>query len=166
MWEPLCKESWHSSRRNALRRLCSRDWSHAYGELTIPFQLSIAFLRKGPLCLLTDAPSIPPIRSRKASSGQPHLHHPDPAGPYRSLQKDQPVIVAIERKGRGGKTVSIVTGVASPPAGKAALLKQLKRQLGTGGTIKADTLEIQGDRRDEIVAILIELGFKAKKSGG
>lgn len=87
-------------------------------------------------------------------------------GPLPTRQQNIPVIVGIERKGRGGKTVSVVTGVKSPPAGKAALLKLLKTRLGAGGALKEDVLEIQGDRRDDIVAILVELGYKAKKSGG
>ena len=87
-------------------------------------------------------------------------------GPLPTRQQNIPVIVGIERKGRGGKTVSILTGVKSPPAGKTALLKLLKARLGTGGTLKDEVIEIQGDRRDDIVAILVELGYKAKKSGG
>lgn len=87
-------------------------------------------------------------------------------GPYPSRQLNQPVIVGVERKGRGGKTVSLVTGVKSPPAGKTALLKHLKARLGTGGTLKDEVIEIQGDHRDAIVAMLTELGYKAKRSGG
>ena len=76
------------------------------------------------------------------------------------------MIVGIERKGRGGKTVSVITGVMSHEAGKTALLKLLKNKLGTGGTLKDDTLEIQGDHRDQIVELLNGLGYKAKRSGG
>ena len=90
----------------------------------------------------------------------------NPAGPIATRQKNQPVIVGIERKGRGGKTVSVVAGVMSHDAGKQALLKLLKTKLGTGGTLKDDTIEIQGDHRDQIVEILTGLGYKAKKSGG
>ena len=90
----------------------------------------------------------------------------NPAGPLATRQKNQPVIVGIERKGRGGKTVSVVSGVMSHDAGKQALLKLLKTKLGTGGTLKDDAIEIQGDHRDQIVEILIGLGYKAKKSGG
>lgn len=76
------------------------------------------------------------------------------------------MIVGIERKGRGGKTVSVVAGVMSHDAGRQALLKLLKTKLGTGGTLKDEVIEIQGDHRDQIVEILIGLGYKAKKSGG
>jgi translation initiation factor 1 len=90
----------------------------------------------------------------------------NPAAPIPTRQQNHPVIVGIERKGRGGKTVSLVTGVMSHPAGKEALLKLLKTKLGTGGTLKDGVIEIQGDRRDDIVVILNGLGYKAKKSGG
>jgi translation initiation factor 1 len=90
----------------------------------------------------------------------------NPAGPIATRQRNQPVIVGIERKGRGGKTVSIVSGVMSHEAGKQSLLKLLKTKLGTGGTLKDEVIEIQGDHRDQIVALLMGLGYKAKKSGG
>lgn len=90
----------------------------------------------------------------------------NPAGPIATRQRNQPVIVGIERKGRGGKTVSVITGVMSHTAGKEALLKLLKNKLGTGGTLKDDVLEIQGDHRDQIVELLNGLGYKAKRSGG
>ncbi len=111
--------------------------------------------------------STDPESERGQNSGGPAaVPGANPAGPIATRQKNQPVIVGIERKGRGGKTVSIVAGVMSHDAGKEALLKLLKTRLGTGGTIKDDTIEIQGDRRDQIVEILIGLGYKAKKSGG
>ncbi len=54
----------------------------------------------------------------------------------------------------------------SPPHGKEALLKLLKTKLGSGGAIKGDDIEIQGDKRTRIVEILNELGYKAKSAGG
>ncbi len=89
----------------------------------------------------------------------------NPAAPF-AIQGQQPVRVRLERKGRGGKTVSVLDGVLSPAIGKEALLKHLKNKLGTGGAMKGDTLEIQGDQRDNVVALLIELGYTAKKAGG
>ena len=90
----------------------------------------------------------------------------NPAAPIRSLQQNTAVLVALERKGRGGKSVSVVKQVMSPRAGKEALLKLLKTKLGTGGTLKDDDIEIQGDHRDTIVTILKELGYQAKRAGG
>ena len=89
----------------------------------------------------------------------------NPAAPF-AIQGSQPVRVRLERKGRGGKTVSIIEGILSPKIGKEALLKHLKNKLGSGGTIQGDLLEIQGDQRDRLVEVLNELGYKAKKAGG
>jgi translation initiation factor 1 len=90
----------------------------------------------------------------------------NPAAARPVLQKDTPVRVSRERKGRGGKTVSIITGVKSPESGRQALLKLIKNKLGTGGTLEDHTIVIQGDHRERIVEILNELGYKAKVAGG
>ena len=90
----------------------------------------------------------------------------NPAAPMRTRQQNTPVLVWLDRKGRGGKTVSVIKQVMSHPAGKEALLKLLKTRLGTGGTLKDGDIEIQGDHRDAIVAILKELGYQAKRAGG
>ena len=88
------------------------------------------------------------------------------AAPFPMRQQNNPVRVYLERKGRGGKTVSVIKGVLSPPHGKQALVKLLKNKLGTGGAVKEDDVEIQGDHRDKLVDLLNELGYQAKKAGG
>jgi translation initiation factor 1 len=80
--------------------------------------------------------------------------------------RQQQVRVALERKGRGGKSVSLITGVIAAPAELEKLCKLLKNRLGAGGAVKDQVIEIQGDQRDKIVAILLELGYQAKKAGG
>jgi translation initiation factor 1 len=74
--------------------------------------------------------------------------------------------VRRETKGRGGKTVTTVSGV--PLAGEALrnLAKDLKRRCGTGGTAKDGVIEIQGDHRETIVTELSRRGFTAKLAGG
>ena len=91
-----------------------------------------------------------------------------PSNPAAALnaQKGKPVRVWLDKKGRGGKTVCVIKGVISPKAGKQALVKHLKNKLGTGGAVKGDELEIQGDHREKIVAMLRELGYEAKAAGG
>lgn len=74
--------------------------------------------------------------------------------------------VQATRKGRKGKTVTVITGFQSKSETLAELLKQLKNQCGSGGTIKDNTLEIQGDHKEKVVQILTNLGYKAKISGG
>ncbi len=88
------------------------------------------------------------------------------AAPFPMRQQNNPVRVHLERKGRGGKTVSVIKGVMSPPHGKQALVKLLKNKLGTGGAVKEDDVEIQGDHRDKLVDLLNGLGYQAKKAGG
>jgi translation initiation factor 1 len=97
---------------------------------------------------------------------QPPPTPPNLAGPFPTRQLNNPVRVFKERAGRGGKTVSVIKGVMSPPHGKEALVKLLKTRLGTGGAVKDENIEIQGDHREKIVAILNELGYKAKSAGG
>jgi translation initiation factor 1 len=88
------------------------------------------------------------------------------AAPFPTRQLNNPVRVHIERAGRGGKTVSVIKGIMSPAHGKEALVKLLKTKLGTGGAVKDENIEIQGDHREKIVALLNELGYKAKSAGG
>ncbi len=80
--------------------------------------------------------------------------------------QQQNLRVQASRSGRKGKTVTIITGFQSKPETLAQLLKQLKTQCGSGGTVKDNTLEIQGDHRQQILQLLINLGYKAKLSGG
>ena len=76
------------------------------------------------------------------------------------------VRVQRERKGRRGKTVSVITGVPRPKAHREDLLKQLKQKLGTGGGLEGDNIVIQGDHRDRVVNLLNQLGYRAKTAGG
>lgn len=76
------------------------------------------------------------------------------------------VRVQRERKGRRGKTVSVITGIAGSEAARLDVLKQLKQKLGTGGTLKEDAIEIQGDHRERIVELLNAMGYRAKQAGG
>lgn len=71
-----------------------------------------------------------------------------------------------ERKGRGGKTVTIIRDLQLSPDDLAALGKKLKKKCGAGGAVKEDIIEIQGDHREKITAELVKLGFKAKMAGG
>lgn len=78
----------------------------------------------------------------------------------------QKLKVEASRKGRGGKTVTVISGFQEKPETLEKLVKQLKTQCGSGGTVKEETIEIQGDHRQKIVEILTKLGYKAKISGG
>jgi translation initiation factor 1 len=80
--------------------------------------------------------------------------------------QQQNLRVQATRKGRGGKTVTVITGFQSNPDTLDKLVKQLKTQCGTGGTLKDNEIEIQGDHKQKLVEILTKLGYKAKISGG
>ncbi len=84
---------------------------------------------------------------------------PAPAGPPR----DGIVRVGRSSSGRRGKTVTIVTGL--PPGELAATAKELKRLCGSGGAVKDGTVEIQGDHRERIAAVLSER-HTVKLTGG
>jgi translation initiation factor 1 len=60
----------------------------------------------------------------------------------------------------------VITGFQTTPETLATLLKQLKAQCGTGGTVKDNEIEVQGDHKQKILEILVKLGYKAKISGG
>ena len=89
----------------------------------------------------------------------------NPAAPF-AVQGTQPVRVHLERKGRKGKAVSIITGVKGPEVGRRALAKHLKDKLGCGGAVKGGDIEIQGDQRERLVALLNELGYRTRIGGG
>lgn len=82
-------------------------------------------------------------------------------------QKAKDVVrVSRETKGRGGKAVTLVTGISLPDKDLDALGKQLKASCGSGGTVKDGIIEVQGDHIDRIVALLVAQGYKAKRAGG
>ena len=94
----------------------------------------------------------------------------NPAAVQRGEQElppnQQNLRVQASRKGRKGKTVTVISGFQCKEETLTQLLKQLKAQCGSGGTVKDNTLEIQGDHTQKLVQILIQLGYKAKISGG
>ena len=76
------------------------------------------------------------------------------------------VRVSRETKGRGGKTASVVKGVALDATALYALGKQLKALCGSGGTVKDGVIEVQGDHVERVMAALQKLGHKVKRAGG
>lgn len=76
------------------------------------------------------------------------------------------VRVRRETKGRGGKTVTVITGVPLAGAELKALAKELKTRCGSGGTLKAGVIEIQGDHADLLVGELQRRGYTVKRAGG
>lgn len=75
-------------------------------------------------------------------------------------------VVRLDRKGRGGKSVTVIEGLQLPLEESEQLLKRLKARFGTGGAVKGSALEIQGDRCDAVMAELVKMGYRPKRSGG
>jgi len=71
-----------------------------------------------------------------------------------------------ERKSRGGKTVTVIAGLSGSPHSLAALASELKRACGTGGALRGDVVEIQGDVRDRLKIELEKRGYTVKLAGG
>jgi translation initiation factor 1 len=101
-------------------------------------------------------------------------HCPDCSQPVDACTCSRAVIpegdgiarVRRETKGRGGKTVTTISGVPLAEEPLKELASALKKRCGCGGSLKEGVIEIQGDHVELLLAELLKRGFKAKKSGG
>ncbi|SHM70953.1 translation initiation factor Sui1 [Phytopseudomonas punonensis] len=101
-------------------------------------------------------------------------HCPDCSQPVDACTCSRAVIpegdgiarVRRETKGRGGKTVTTISGVPLAEEPLKELASVLKKRCGCGGSLKDGVIEIQGDHVELLLAELLKRGFKAKKSGG
>lgn len=84
----------------------------------------------------------------------------------RIAKLDGVVRIRRETAGRKGKGVTTISGVARPEAELKVLLKRLKQSCGTGGSLSEGVIEIQGDHRDKIKAMLEQEGYTVKLAGG
>lgn len=75
----------------------------------------------------------------------------------------QKLRVALDKRNRGGKKVTLVADFVGTEDELKTLGKTLKTRCGVGGSAKDGEIIIQGDFRDKIVEILLELGYKARK---
>ena len=77
-------------------------------------------------------------------------------------------IVRVGRatKGRKGRGVTVITGIPVDDGALKRVAKTLKQKCGSGGTVKAGAIEIQGDHRDPLVAELKGMGYTVRRSGG
>jgi translation initiation factor 1 len=88
-----------------------------------------------------------------------HAQKAAPAG-------DGIVRVSRETKGRGGKAVTLVRGLALAEPALNSLGKQLRTACGAGGTVKDGVIEVQGDHVDRLVVLLQSEGWRVKRAGG
>jgi len=115
-------------------------------------------LTHSPFAALSSDGLPPATASLPAVSALP----PKPAKKHRGR-----VDILRVKAGRGGKTVTVVknfVGIGLPE--KEQLAKAMQRACGTGGTVKAGQIEIQGDKRAEVARILTEANFHPVFAGG
>jgi translation initiation factor 1 len=74
--------------------------------------------------------------------------------------------VSRQTKGRGGKSVTLVKGLALDAAALALLGKQLRTACGSGGTVKDGVIEVQGEHCELVMEVLGKQGHRAKRAGG
>lgn len=115
--------------------------------------------------LFDGSPLEQPVTCERCGAAMKECRCPRSAAGKVVLPKDQPARVSRERRG-GGKMVTIISGLDPQASDLPGLLDRLKSSLGAGGTIHDGRIELQGDHRDKLVALLKEMGYPAKPSGG
>ncbi|HQQ97937.1 MAG TPA: translation initiation factor [Cyclobacteriaceae bacterium] len=80
--------------------------------------------------------------------------------------QQQRLTVFLDKSGRAGKQMSVVSGFVGKADDLETLAKTLKTKCGVGGSCKDGEILIQGDVRDKLVQLLTQSGYKAKRSGG
>lgn len=109
-----------------------------------------------------DSNGLPKAAPKSASTKTEKFKNVVPIGKGERLE------IRREKSGRGGKTVTTIKGfpVRINQNEKAKLLKTLKSSLGTGGTWNASTMELQGDRREDVFCWFKNAGFAPVLAGG
>ena len=79
--------------------------------------------------------------------------------------EQQQLRVQLDKKQRGGKQVTLVTGFVGTEADLQALGKLLKTKCGVGGSAKDGEVVVQGDFREKVMGVLLKEGYKVKKTG-
>ncbi len=112
--------------------------------------------------------------SKKNKNIEGVVYSTDPGFEYqRNIELEQDTLqnekqdlrVMLDKKQRGGKKVTLITGFIGKSEDLEKLSKILKNKCGVGGTAKEGEILIQGDFRDKILDLLHQMGYKAKRAG-
>lgn len=90
----------------------------------------------------------------------------DPSEISSGIDTSTPVRIQRQTKGRKGKGVTVILDLPAEPQLLADYAKQLRKQCGVGGSVKNDTIELQGDQRNASKVFLEQQGFQVKLAGG
>lgn len=95
-------------------------------------------------------------------SGLPEGDDPTPLSENTNLKTQNPTLlhIVVEKKGRGGKTATIIEGFECTDDEVDEIARFLRKRLGTGGSARGGEILIQGDRRNDVASLLREKGFK------
>ncbi|MXV17534.1 translation initiation factor [Hufsiella ginkgonis] len=114
-------------------------------------------------------------RSKKFNSFEGIVYSTDPDHVYQAGEVGEPpapppgaqhLKVQLDKKQRGGKKVTLVTGFSGSAAELQALGRELKQKCGVGGSTGDGEILVQGDFRDKVIAILQAAGYHVKRVGG
>jgi translation initiation factor 1 len=104
-------------------------------------------------------------RLDRCACGAARQARPEPKA-VANLPRDGVVRILRDRKGRGGKGVTVIAGLPLATDELSKLTSELKRMCGTGGTLRGDLIELQGDVRERVKAELEKRGYRVKLAGG
>ena len=111
------------------------------------------------------------MENKKFSSSSPIVYSTDPSfikGNDRNVvatlpAEEQQLKITLDKKQRAGKVVTLITGFEGNEEGLEKLSKQLKTFCGTGGSVKDNTIIIQGDNKEKVFQWLHKNGYKLTK---
>jgi translation initiation factor 1 len=108
----------------------------------------------------------PARNTRLAYSTGGERPEPETTPPARAVGAGKGGIRLMLERRASSRLVTVVTGLPGSPADVAALCRELKASCGAGGAAKGDSLELQGDQRERIEAVLSARGLRFKRAGG
>src|SRR5262245_39034467 len=157
--------SWPWRKLNTCR-WCKSD-SQAWAE-----KIEFWHIKDAPEVLAQIEREVMDLAARLIGGGRKRVAPPENAvapvvAKQETPKKNAPVVrLGRQTKGRRGKGVTTVSDVPLDEVGLLELATKLKDRCGTGGTVKDGVIEIQGDQRDRLAAVLEGMGYKVKRVGG